>query len=369
MKVKFISRKYREEDNKMNLNFSEEMQIMYRNILMQQHNIAYASMIAAFSSAAETSIGTDFTAHNNTANYSLDSDIPRQEIECDAEIILVKSLTENLKKLETNLNGLHGKKFGFREVIEMASARPAYPISPSASLIKRRRSLLEETFDSPLGVASPLTPSSDVKENLLKKNRCNDSLSGLDESTTSSHDGELQIDLNETPEATPPMKTEKKTEAAAGEDVAAKMMALEPKIDINEHDATCDEYNPARLRIERMRNIQKKKPKFNIDTLDLTYHSNMARNFPGSENRTEDQQMRRSKNTLAARISRTKNKAYEKMLEEKSVLTTTDNITMKRKIACLRVYASSLMKINGLADPNFSKMWEGNIKDIVSYSD
>lgn len=337
--------------------------------------MAYASMIAAFSSAAaaETTIGSTFPPHNTTS-YSLDSDIPRDEIECDAEIILVKSLRENLKKLETNLNGLHGKKFGFREVVEMASARPAYPISPAnKSFTKRNRASLEESLDSSLAhtTISPLTPSSE-KANSSKKNRRNESTSGLDESTTSSHDGELHIDLNETPEVKPLIKTERneqEIDEASGDDEEAKMLVTEPNIEINEHDVTCKEYNPARLRIERMRNIQKKKPQFNVDTLDLTYHSNMARNFPGSEHRTEDQKLRRSKNTLAARISRTKSKAYVMMLEEKAVSATTDNISMKRKIACLRVYASSLMKLNGLPDPNFSKMWEGNIKDIVSYSD
>jgi DNA-binding helix-hairpin-helix protein with protein kinase domain len=146
-------------------------------------------------------------------------------------------------------------------------------------------------------------------------------------------------------------------------------LKTEPKSKQSARDITSEDYKPVKLRIERLRAIQKKKPKFNVDSLDLTYHSNMARNFPGAENRTEDQQARRNKNTLAARVSRTKNKAYEKLLEGQSLNATSDNINMKRKVACLRVYANSLMKLNGLPDTNFSKMWEENIHDIVSLSD
>lgn len=361
----------------MNPNFSEELQVMYRNILLQQHNIAYASMIAAFSSAAESSglAGLNISSPNSASNsFTLDSDIPRDEIECDVEIILVKNLRESLKKLETNLNGLHGKKFGYREVIEMASARPAYPASPNSVLIKRNRT---NSFGSPgstMTITTPLTPTSIEKENESKRIR-KESTSAHDESSVSSHDGSLHIDLNNT-EADDEilkfglggMKMEKPDEESDQTDAVDHVMVVnEPTIEIKE--ANANEYKPAQLRIERLTNIQKKKPKFNIDSLDLTYHSNMARSFPGSENRTEDQQARRNKNTLAARISRTKNKAYEKSLEKQSLEATSANIEMKRKIACLRVYAASLIKMNGLPDVNFKKMWESNIKDIVGTSD
>jgi hypothetical protein len=64
-----------------------------------------------------------------------------------------------------------------------------------------------------------------------------------------------------------------------------------------------------------MKNIHKNKPKINLENLDLTYHSNMARSFPGSEHRTGKLQARREKNTLAARISSTKNNAYESIMD------------------------------------------------------
>ena len=344
------------------MNFSEELQKMYRNILLQQHNIAYASMIAAFSSAATstpTTIGTPSTIGINPvfpiSPVSLDNDIPREEIECDAEIILVKNLIESLKHLSTNLNGLHGKKFGFREVIEMANARPAYSASPDTAVIKRNRLSMETSLGSPSSSidigSTPLTPSSDAKGNSVKKT-CSGLKNNYD-SDDSSHDGRLEIIIKET------------SDNDNTHDKNIDTIKKETVPDIKDDT----EYKPSNLRIERMRNIQRKKPKFNVSNLDLVYHSNMARNFPGSEYRSQEQQLRRDKNTLAARISRTKNKAYEKMLEKESVEVTSENITMKRKIACLRVYADSLMKLNGLPATNFTEMWEANIKDIVGASE
>lgn len=356
----------------MNPNFSEELQIMYRNILLQQHNLAYANMIAAFSAAGNirTLPGTPSTP----SSFTLDTDIPKDEIECEVELVVVKNLRDSLKKLQTNLNGLHGKKFGFREVIEIASARTPYPVSPSTSAVKRSRLSMDGSFDAlatPLKMTptTPLTPQSlidkDEANSAKKQKLADNTATTLNDSTTSSHDGHLQIDWND-PSADSSDKTEKiKTEKPDEEKDEADDDITDDKPTAETSQAANIVYKPSQLRIERMRNIQKKKPKFNVDPSDLEYHSNMARHFPGSENRTPDQQMRREKNTLAARISRTKNKAYERMLENKSLEATTENINMKRRVACLRVYANSLMKLSGLPDPNFSQMWEANIKDIV----
>jgi hypothetical protein len=331
-----------------NKNFSEEMQEMYRNILLQQHTAAYVQMLAAFTKA--TTAANLTSTPTTPVSFSLDSDIPKEEIECDIEIILVKSLRESLKKLETNLNGLHGKKFGFREVVEMANSRPAFPQSPNTSLVKRTRTL---SFGSPSLDFMPPTPPTPLNEgNESKKAK-------LDDSNASSHDRSLRIDWEEpaTPDSDSPSSS-KQAEKISVKKENTKTPSTSTKDDENE-------YKPAKLRVERLKNIQKKKPKFNVDNLDLTYHSNMARNFPGSEFRSLDQQVRRNRNTLAARISRTKNKAYEDMLHKKSIGATGNNITKKRRIACLRVYANELMKLGGFPDANFSQMWEGNIKDIL----
>ena len=336
----------------MTQNFSEELQQMYRKILLQQHNIAYASMIAAFSAAAENS---ELLTQPGSTSFLLDVDIPREDIECDVEIVMVKTLRDNLKKLETNLNGLRGKKFGFREVIEMVSARQAYPLSPGTSLIKRSRT---SSFGSGLQML-PMLPNlpKDCGSQPKKLKTADDTATTLDESNASSNEENLTIDWNDAATSSPA--------------ITAKKPEDKPKngaVDASDDPASAG-YKPSKLRLERMRNITKKKPKFNIENLDLTYHSNMARNFPGSEHRTGEQQVRRDKNTLAARISRTKNKAYEQMLETQSVETTSQNINMKRQIACMQVYANELMKANGFPDSNLNQMWEANIRDILCKSE
>lgn len=329
-----------------NQNFSEELQQMYRNILLQQHNIAYASMIAAFSAAAENADLLNKPLPPSS-NFLLEADIPREDIECDVEVVLVKLLRDNLKALETNLNGMHGKKFGFREVVEMASNRQPYPVSPGgSSLLKRARTSF---------LSLPMTPTSsfDGGNSSKKSKTVDDTSTTLEDSNASSCEGNLTIDLPVTSTPT----TEKKS---PGEAEKPKEKSKDPA-----DDPTSAAYKPSKLRFERLRNITKKKPKFNIDNLDLTYHSNMARSFPGSENRTGEQQARRDRNTLAARISRTKNKAYERMLEKQGVEATSANINLKRQIACLRVYATELMKANGFPDSNLNQMWESNIRDIL----
>lgn len=260
-------------------------------------------------------------------------------LRCEPEIILVKCLKDSLKKRETNLNGLHGKKFGFREVIEMASARPAYPVSPSLNSIKRNRNSVDSLYGSP----DPSQLNGD-KENELKKIR----LAGSITPSTS----EDSNDSVYKPVKTVSIRT-KKVKIASGE---TKFVITEPEMGLEERMVN--------LRLDRMRAIQTKKPKFSMDNIELTYHSNMARNFPGSEFRTQDQQARRDKNTLAARISRTKNKAYERILQDQSVAATVENLELKRKIACMRVYATELMNLVGYPERNLGEMWEENVQRI-----
>jgi hypothetical protein len=320
----------------MSANFSEELQVMYRDILLQQHNLAYSSMIAAFS----TAVDNPMMPHSSV--YTLDTDIPREDIECDVEIIVVKNFRDGLKKLKTNLNGPHGKKLGFRKVVEIACTRPAYPSSPSTSFVKRSR----------LSTASPSTSTQDGNQS--KKPRVpDDTATTFDDSNASSHDGSLQIALYD---------------SHATQNVAKNDEICDNSEMRNSSKLTAESYKPSKLRVERIRNISKTKPKFSVENLDLTYHSNMARNFPGSENRTNDQQAKREKGTLAARVSRTKHKAYEQMLEKQSINATKANITAKRQLACLRVYANALMEANGSEAVDFNELWEKYMKDILCAS-
>lgn len=356
----------------MDSKFGVGLANLYTNVMAQGSPIGFAELMNAYAKATEAARAAferskaiaKANAANDTSldttqsplNASLDSEIPREEIECDIEIILVKNFRDSLKKMQTNLNGYHGKKFGFREVIEIVSSRNSFPNSPSTPGLKRKRTLSACSLEtaSPLIKIAPQTPpttDNEIDENESKKKR-------TDEASPSSSHGDLQIDcVEEKNEAPEEIKT-------------VKVEPIEPVEQVESIDEdVCKPYDPVKLRVDRMRSIQTKKPKFNVDNLDLTYHSNMARVFPGSENRTEDQQNRRSKNTLAARISRTKNKAYEKMLESQSIDATTQNINMKRKVSCLRVYGGTVLKCNGIADTNFGYMWESNIANMAAHSE
>lgn len=349
----------------MNQNYGEHLQNIYRNILMHQQTMAYANMMVAFTPTpppsiklepVETPAATIATLPTLSSpaqpeassalstSFSLDTEIPRDEIEGDIEVIMVRHFHDNLKKLDTTLNGLRGKKFGFRELLEMSQTRPTY-VSTGNSATKRNRT---SSFGSTIGSSSieedPRSAKKAKANTTDGTNHHNDSCS--------SDEGRLMIDWTET-------EHEQSTKT-----VEIKSEKVENSV-IKKSTIDGDEYKPSKLRFERLKTIQKKKPRFNVDNLDLTYHSNMARNFPGTENRTEEQQERRNKNTLAARISRNKNKAYEKILEQQSMDATVENINLKRQVACLRVYANSLMKLSGFADTDFSKMWESNIKELM----
>lgn len=347
------------------VNYSDLTKI-YRNILLQQQTYAYANMMASMAvvpappeiklepvaipeviqmpspALPATPHSAKTTSVSPPCSFSLDTEIPREEIEGDIEVILVKNFMDILKKLETNVNGLRGKKFGYREVLDMALSRPIYPLM-SNSATKRNRTSSFGSINSTLHLTHEVEEEKPAKKIKIENSH---------NVSCSSDEGRLLIDWDEDENAEKEKKVEK---------VVSQPPPKAKKLN--------EEYTPALLRFERLKQMHKKKPRFDIDSLDLTYHSNMARHFPGTENRSEEQQNRRDKNTMAARISRNRNKAYEKYLEQKSIDSTVENINLKRSIACLRVYANSLMKLNGFTDTDFSKMFESNIKEMLFQKD
>lgn len=89
----------------MNTNtFSDELQKMYRDILLQKHTIAYSSMVAAFAAAAEN----EALLAQQVPDNSLGSEISKNEIECDIDVVVVRNLREILKKIDTNLSRMRG---------------------------------------------------------------------------------------------------------------------------------------------------------------------------------------------------------------------------------------------------------------------
>lgn len=96
---------------------------------------------------------------------------------------------------------------------------------------------------------------------------------------------------------------------------------------------------------------------YNFPGVPVVYHQNMARTFPGSENRTPEQQEQRHKNTVAARYSRAKAKMMENMVELESVEAKRENFTSKRNVAARNVYANMLMRLLGKDDVDWSARW------------
>lgn len=342
--------------------FSEELQSAYRNILLQQQKFSYANMLSSFLNAtasSQESSPSSSSAQSPSAGFYLDVDIPKDEIEGDIEVIMTKSFQDTLQKLNCSMNGFRGKKFGFREVIDLVQSRPCYKSGNTMLFnLKRATSITSSgSMDSPREViaACPLTPTSSTKGESRKRKREDDHDDALNDSSASSNDGRLEIDLDEKPSECQSISNGESSEPL-------DMSSTTSSKDTDDEN----EKNPLKLRIERMKTIHKGKPKLSLDNVDLTYHSNMARSFPGTEQRSLGQQERRSRNTLAARISRNKTKAYEKMLESMALETTQKNINLKRKIACLRVYTNSLLKLSGIPDKDFGKLWEENIRSISS---
>ncbi|KAG5675870.1 hypothetical protein PVAND_005738 [Polypedilum vanderplanki] len=354
-------------------NYSEQMKNIYHNIMIHHHQqLAYAAnmMVALSTPKSEPLPATSIikiepgltpqmspeiqnigspSSHATSTSFSLDTEIPREEIEGDIEVIMVRHFQDNLKTLDTTLNGLRGKKFGFRELLELSQSRPTYY---PTSTIKRDRTTSCSSSDA----CTSLNTTTENDQNAKKPKMDNTTNNNADDSFCSD-DGRLMIDWND------PEQTEEKIEQP-------KVHIKKEKDDVNvirtTHKKVENEYKPSHIRFERLKHMMnKKKPRFNVDNLNLTYHSNMARNFPGTENRTEEQQERRNKNTLAARISRNKNKIYEQVLEKQSMNAMIENINLKRQVSMLRVYANSLMKLSGFADADFCKMWEENIKEML----
>lgn len=88
----------------------------------------------------------------------------------------------------------------------------------------------------------------------------------------------------------------------------------------------------------------------------------MRRNYPAPL-RSVEAQLRRDKNTMAARVSRSRNKHYEEILQKKSTEMLVDSINWNRKIACYRLYASKLVEMLGLEEVDIGEMWEAFVKD------
>uniref|UniRef100_A0A8D8KCC0 (northern house mosquito) hypothetical protein n=1 Tax=Culex pipiens TaxID=7175 RepID=A0A8D8KCC0_CULPI len=85
----------------------------------------------------------------------------------------------------------------------------------------------------------------------------------------------------------------------------------------------------------------------------VRYNANMARKFPGAENRTPEQQAVRQRNTVAARQSRAKMRIMEEMLTQEATDERTINEYMKERIAACFMYGNTLRDVLQLEEADF----------------
>lgn len=85
----------------------------------------------------------------------------------------------------------------------------------------------------------------------------------------------------------------------------------------------------------------------------VRYNANMARKFPGAENRTPEQQAVRQRNTVAARQSRAKMRIMEEMLTHEAGDERTINEYMKERIAACFTYGNALRDILQMDEADF----------------
>lgn len=91
--------------------------------------------------------------------------------------------------------------------------------------------------------------------------------------------------------------------------------------------------------------------------IPVVYHKNMARQFPESHGKTEQQKIQRKKNTEAARQSRAKAKILETIVESECRQAATENINAKRMIATQRAYANTLLKMLTQEEVDWTTKW------------
>lgn len=281
--------------------------------------------------------GFDSSFNTSTGDLStaLGSEIPREEIECDIDAIICRTMSDSLSTSKTSLGCIDSDEQTFYTVFDDAIKKVTYPVANIYSHSKRSRT---ESMGSDARV--PMTPPlSDEEHSAAKKTRLD-----LNDSTGSScSEAALMMDL-------PEIKLEKVDRPA----ILSASQQIQSDNPLTPHNMF------VRMLIDNLKSLDHKKPKLSLEYLNATYHSNMARHFPGSEMRSEAQQLRRAKNTIAARNSRHKNKHYEETLRDQSSKALEQIVDTKRQLSSLQVYAYELMRAGGMPTQDPDKMWEEN---------
>lgn len=85
----------------------------------------------------------------------------------------------------------------------------------------------------------------------------------------------------------------------------------------------------------------------------IKYNEKMARQFPTTKVRSEEEQKLREKNTIAAQISRAKNNATYEVVDDVLKKTVETNVALKKEVAARRAYADKLLKLIGQKGTNW----------------
>ncbi|CAO1390801.1 unnamed protein product [Diamesa tonsa] len=124
------------------------------------------------------------------------------------------------------------------------------------------------------------------------------------------------------------------------------------------HEPWYRNYKKSHMRFHRLMNQPEEKvPKMKAADLIMTYNPNMARPMK-PVNRTEAEQARRDKNTLATRVTRTRAKYNEEQIDMQSAYYEHCNIRSRREIACLITYLNMLTDLLGAQPRNWDQIAE-----------
>lgn len=382
--------------------FSAEMMQIYSNLLMQSNTMALNKMLETISAmqtkipinldifvdeaAKKLSSNTPAKSHNPLSTSSSppvhsSDEIPVDEIECDIETLVAKNFKRYLKYNKGSLDG--GDPDGFSSMIAQLCANPLYKLSPKASQQARPKRRLS---GSPLKQVSLFASPGKKNEEEEDQNNCKRLKTDLNCSKNNCKASQ-SVALNCTAVTASESNDSACVMDSTGGDASAMSksaenldktsddlnVAAEKTVSRSPHDLHRVISRPkgkrspfssaeAEMRFNRLKEIQRRKPKIEVDVNQLPYHSNMKRQYVAPV-RTAEAQMKRDKNTIAARISRIRNKYYEQMIQRKGTELLAENINWKRKIACYRVYANKLIEMLGSQPVDLGEMWENVVKE------
>lgn len=326
--------------------------------------------IKSSNSSEENSLTEEKSEFKEMSKSTVDNNIPKEEIEFDMDHLIADIFTRNVNKIGCNISGPGNTTTPFEYILNVSLNRSKFKFKNSSiNKYEHFETTPKTTIAVPDSTVSIKRSHSSTMEKDIKAEgegpRKRIKFDESDQQSLSDDDeGRLVIDWEEP-------KEESKVEPKVEQEVVdvsklsigitklnQELSKLMPKID-KEYSELYSKYQPYMLRLQRFHRDQKmKRDRSNLKNLDLNYHSNMARNFPGTEQRTSEQKERREKNTVAARISRAKNKAQEKTVDENSAQAALINLTTKRRLVILRNYATYLMHRSGKGECNFEEIWE-----------